>query len=304
MDNSIVKGFVDAITEKKLNVYGVVVRQNGKIVGEYRFRENVFVQMYSASKTFTAAAIMMLVEEGRLRLEDKVISFFEKNELPEVISDNLNKLTIYHLLTMSTGHKEGTIDVFYYEPCENWIKTFFETPLEYEPGTHFAYNNGATYILSVIVQRKTGMMLKDYLMPRLFDVLGIFNPQWDVCPWGYNKGYIGLHLTTEQLSRMGQLLLDKGVYDGKRVLSEASVELMVKKHIDNEGYWDDSETGNGYGFQLWMNSIPGTYRLDGLYGQFCVVIPEKNAVITTTCHQEYEQNDILRIMWDTIYKAL
>lgn len=304
MDNNILDSFINGVVDNNFNVYGVVVRQHGKIAAEHNFRENVFVQMYSASKTFTAVGIMKAVEENIISLDDKVIDYFTKEELPDVISENLNKLTIYHLLTMTTGHKVGTVDVFYYKPCENWIKMFFDAPLVYEPGTHFEYNNGATYMLSVIIQRKTGMMLKDYLMPRVFEPLEIFNPQWDVSPWGYNKGYIGLHLTTGQLSAMGQMLLNGGTYNGKKILQKQSVEIMTKKHINNKGYWDDSETGNGYGFQLWMNSIPGTYRLDGLFGQFCIVAPQKDAVITTTCHQEKNQNDIIRLIWDTIYKEI
>lgn len=296
--------FVKGVEERNFNVYGIVVKQHGQIIANKRFRNDDFVQLYSGSKTFAAVAVMLAIDEGYFKLEDKVIDFFDEEYYKDSLNDNLKELTVYHLLTMTTGHEGGSLDVNYYEETGNWAKMFFDKPFVHKPGKKFDYDNGATYILSVIFQDKVGMSLKEYLMPRLFRPLGIYNPQWDVSPEGYCKGYIGLHLTTELYSRLGQLFLDKGKYNGVQVVKEEIIDLMIKKHIDNTGNWNDDETGSGYGFQLWRNSIPNSYRFDGLYGQFCIVLPDYDAVITTTCHQEIAQNDILRLIWSTILPKL
>lgn len=304
MGNNILNNFVREIEKEHLNVYGAILRQHGEIVASHRWRGNDFVQIYSASKTFTAVAICLAESEGLLKLSDKVVDYFQE-ELTGKEPKYLKDMTIEDLMTMRTGHEITTLEVHYYEErIGNWVKHFLNFPLPYPPGTHFEYNNGATYMLSVILQKASGQKLRDYLMPRIFDPLQIYNPQWDSCPQGYNKGYIGLHLTTEQLSRMGQLLLNGGKWDGKQLIPEEYVTAITKKQVDNPGYWDDDEMGSGYGYQCWRNTIPNSFRLDGLYGQFCVVLPDYDAVITTTSHEEQAQNDILRVMWKTILPEL
>lgn len=296
--------FIKEINNKKLNVYGVIVKKDGKIISEHRWRQDNFVQVYSVSKSFTAAAIGIASSEGLLSINDRVLNYFKERD-NEKISENFDKLRIKDLLTMSTGHEIGTVDVFYYEkPEKSFEDMFFDSPLMYKRGERFEYNNGATYILSMIIQKVTGMKLRDYLMPRLFEPLNIYNPNWDTCERGYNLGYIGLHLTTEQISRFGQLLLDEGLKDGKVIIPKEYVKEMTSKQVSNDGYWNEPETSNGYGYQVWMNTIKDSYRLDGLYGQFCIVIPSKKTVITITSHEEFAQNDILRVVWDKILPIL
>jgi len=304
MENNILDSFTKGLIKERLNVYGIVVRQHGDIIARKQYREDNFVQLYSGSKTVTAMGVMFALNEGLLKLDDKVVSFFPNEELPDDSNGYLKKMNVEHLLTMTTGHETSSLDVFYYNKCDNFINLFFNAPIKYEPGTKFEYDNGATYMLSCIIQKLTGQKLRDYLMPRLFDKLDIFNPQWDSSAWDVTLGYIGLHLTTEQYSRLGQLLLNGGEWYGNQVIPYQYVDMMVKKHVDNPGYWNDIEMGSGYGYQLWMCSVPGAYRLDGLYGQFCIVFPDKDAVICVTSHQEGNQNDILRLIYNTVLKEL
>lgn len=305
MNRDLLLDFRTAKMERNLNVYGVVVRQHGEIIAEHRYRSNDFVQMYSVSKTVTAIAAGLAMDEGYFKLTDKVVSFFPE-KVPVNPCENLSNMTVRDLLCMGTGHAITSLDVHYYDELfkEDWITHILARPVEFEPGTHFEYDNGATYLVSAIIQKTTGNKLRDYLMTRIFDPLKIYNPQWDSCPNGINKGYIGLHLTTEQLSRIGQLLLDNGKWDGKQLIPEAYVKMMSSKQIDNTGYWDDVEFQNGYGFQVWLNTIPNSYRFDGLYGQFCIILPDYDAVVTLTSHQELRQNDIIRLVWDTILNKL
>jgi CubicO group peptidase (beta-lactamase class C family) len=162
-------------------------------------------------------------------------------------------------------------------------------------------------MLSAIIRRKTGMNLRDYLIPRVFTPLHIFNPQWDICPEGVSKGFIGLSLTTEKLSRFGQLLLHRGAWNGKQLIPAEYIDEATKSQIDNSDFhpaWATADNHQGYGYQIWMNSYPNTYRMDGLYGQYSICFPEKDAVVTITAHQEGNQSDILKLVWNTLANRL
>ena len=129
-----------------------------------------------------------------------------------------------HLLSMSTGQVDDTMPRMGERRDGNWMKAFFEVPVLHPPGTHFLYNTGASYMLSAIVQKKTGMKLVDYLKPRLFDPLDIANPVWQELPQGINTGGFGLNIKTEDIARFGQLYLQKGMWQGEQLVPEAWVE--------------------------------------------------------------------------------
>ena len=98
------------------------------------------------------------------------------------------------------------------------MKTFLSHPVPFKPGTHFLYNSPATYMLSAIVQKVTGMTVLDYLRPRLFEPLGIKDPSWITSPQGITAGAYGLSVRTEDIARFGELYLRKGMWNGKQLL--------------------------------------------------------------------------------------
>ena len=128
--------------------------------------------LFSLSKSFTSTAVGFAVTEGKLSVEDSVISFFTE-DLPEEISENLKSMKIKYLLSMSTGHAQDTTGRLHEDKSNNWAKAFLAAPVDHIPGTHFVYNSGATYMLSAIIQKVTGQTLLEYLSPRLFEPLGI-----------------------------------------------------------------------------------------------------------------------------------
>ncbi|MBP5631131.1 MAG: serine hydrolase, partial [Bacteroidaceae bacterium] len=205
--------YLQSAQDQKLNIHSVMVLQHGKVVYEKWLNGGEAQKPHilnSVSKTFTSAAVGLAIGEGLLSLDDKLVSFFP-DDLPAEPSENLKKVTIRNLLTMNCGHdteprrKEG----------DTWVRTFLSWPVEHEPGTYYCYNSMGTYMLSAIVQKVTGQKVVDYLQPRLFDPLGIEAPRWDESPQGINCGGWGLYLKTEDLAKMGQLLLQKGKWKGK-----------------------------------------------------------------------------------------
>ncbi|MEP6987883.1 MAG: serine hydrolase, partial [Chloroflexota bacterium] len=183
----------------------------------------------------------------------------------------------------------------------DWIKGFFAVPVLHKPGTHFVYNTGATYMLSAIVQKLTGMMLTDYLEPRLFAPLGIEKAWWEVSPQGVNMGGFGLNIKTEDIARFGQLYLQKGVWQGQQLVPEAWVKEATSIQSDNSEM-TNIDWKQGYGYQFWR-SRHNAYRGDGAFGQYCVVMPDQDAVLAITSGLGDMQQP-MNLVWDILLPAM
>ncbi len=273
--------FITSLEKNIHTVHSFVMLRHGKLVAEGWWNpyksENPHT-LWSLSKSFTSAGVGFAVQEKLLSINDRVISFFP-NDLPKDPSDNLKNMRIKDLLTMSTGQRRDALPAMINPADNNPVKAFLALPVEQKPGTLFIYNTGATYMLSAIIQKVAGQKLVDYLKPRLFDPLDIKNPQWAEGS-GINWGGYGLAISTEAIAKFGQLYLQKGIWNGKRLLAEDWINQSSAKQVSNGsdplGHWD-----SGYGFQFWRNPKYG-YRADGAFGQFCFILPEFDMVIAMT----------------------
>lgn len=206
-------------------------------------------------------------------------------------------MRVRDLLTMTCGHASEpkfTTDTA-------WVKTFLDHPVEHRPGTHFQYNSPGTHMLSAIITKTTGEPLLDYLKPRLFEPLGIENPQWGASAQGNNEGGWGLKLCTEDIAKFGQLCLQKGKWNDRQLVPAAWVEKATSKQVTN-GSNPDSDWNQGYGFQFWQ-CRHGAYRGDGAHGQYCIVLPQQDAVISITANTADMQGE-LNVVWDSLLPAL
>ncbi len=296
------QGYVDGLAKRGLTVYGTVVRQHNREIASHYWRTDERINIHSLSKSFLSCAVGIAIDEGLMKLDDQVISYFPE-KLDASPTPWQEKLTIRNLLTMSPGHSKGILLGDQRDALEDtdWVHYFLNYPMDFEPGTQFAYDTGATFMCSAILQKQSGMTALDYLKPRLFTPLGIRNPQWFTSPDGITLGGGGLHLNVKEISRFGQMLLDKGVYEGKRLVPEEYLALATRKQIDNEGTPDWSQ---GYGFQFWMCTPKGVYRGDGKNGQYCIVCPDQDAVIAITSHEEFNLQGILDCVWESILPQL
>lgn len=228
-----------------------------------------------------------MYDDGIVDLNAKLVDIFPE-KCPESVGENVKKMTVRHILSMNTGHKECVL--LNINESDDPVCWFMKIEPQYEPGTHFAYNNAATYILSEIVSRYTGVTVYDYLSQKLFKPLGIENTYWNVYKDGKSQGAVGFHASCDDIAKLGQLYLNEGVFDGKRILSEKWVELASKKWSDNSGNGTPDWTA-GYGFQFWRNSREG-YRADGAAGQLSVVMPSQNAVFAAQVYSENMQKEM------------
>ena len=296
-----------------MELHSMMVLQHGKVLEEKWFGEAAPDKphvMWSVSKTFTSAAVGLAIDEGLLSLDTRLVDIFP-DKLPEHVSDTLKRVTIEHLLTMSCGQDR--------EPSQpssgDWASYFLSYPLTHEPGEWFWYNSMGTYMLSAAIQEVTGQKVVDYLDARLFAPLGIAKPVWDESPQGINLGGWGLNLRTEDMAKMGQLLLNGGRWRGKKVLPASWVKEMSSAHIysapagwspeavrDNKLTPENSDWMQGYCYQMWR-CRHNAFRADGAYGQYIIVLPDQDAVVAVTANIGDMQKEI-NYIWDYILPAL
>ena len=228
------------------------------------------------------------------------------------MSDNLKQMTVRDLLTMTCGQaKANTTAQRTYD--QDWVEEFLKEPVPYKPGTHYAYNGLGTYMLSAIVTKVTGEKIFDYLQPRLFRPLGIVGATWLESPQGINTGGWGLYLKTEDLAKVGQLYLQKGMWNGKQLIPASWIEEASRKQVESRpAGMTDAQLKNidpskndwmqGYGYQIWRGRH-NTYRADGANGQYILVIPDKDAVVAMTANLKNMAKE-LDLVWDVILPAL
>ncbi len=250
-------------------VLGLKISQQGKLIAEWHFEPEARRNIYSASKSFTSAAVGFAVQEGLLSLDEPLTEAF-KEDMPKLIGPNLSKAKVRDLLTMCLGQKQmalaSTERPLYKE--DDWVKMSLAIPFDYAPGTHFVYNNVGPYLAGVLVQRRAQCNLVAYLTPRLFAPLGIKRPTWEEDRQGLNFGAGGLMLTLSELHRFGQFYLNEGEWDGKQLLS--------KQWIRDSSAPADVDF---YGYLFWRGKY-NSYRADGKFSQISMILPEKGAVIT------------------------
>jgi CubicO group peptidase (beta-lactamase class C family) len=229
-----VLAFVEAADRDVKSMHSFMLLRHGHVVAEAWWKPEGPEkphQLWSLSKSFTSTAVGLAIQEGKLRLDDKVLSFFP-DQAPAKVSENLRAMTVKDLLTMTCGHdKEVKLTLTDTLP---WVQAFLGQPVPHAPGTHFLYNTPGTHMLSAIVRKVTGETVLEYLQPRLFGPLGITKPEWPASPQGNTIGGWGLFLKTEDISKFGQLYLQKGQWQGKQLVPESWVALASARQVLND----------------------------------------------------------------------
>ncbi len=287
--------FLNAIDTGQVEIHSFMFLRHGKVIAEgwwNPYGPDYKHLLYSASKTFTATAIGLAVSENRLKITDKVVSFFPSS-VPDTIGNFMKDLTVENLLTMSVGQDPPGMGA---GGQDDWIRTFIEQEPVHKPGSVFRYNNMATFMLSAIVQQVTGQTVFDYLMPRIFKPLSIRGIDWDLNPQGINLGMIGLRLRTEDLAKFGQLLLQNGVWNKEQLIPAEWIKKATSFKIESNDPSNKlpknlNDWAQGYCYQMWRGRN-NTVRLDGMAGQYVILIPDKDAIVVLTANARNTQNEL------------
>ena len=306
-----------AVAKEGQDLHSIMVVKDGNVVLEKwmsKGKENEPHILNSVSKTFTSMAVGLAISEGKLALDEKLVDIFPEH-CPENPSEYLKEITVEHLLTMSCGHSTDPTHESWEVKDKSWIRFFMEHPVTHKPGTLFCYNSLGTYVLSAIVQKRTGEKVVDYLYPRLFRPLGINNVSWLESHEGINTGGWGLFLKTEDLAKMGLMILQNGQFNGCQVVPAEWIESASSAQVpcvpagmnsdDADKLRKVAKTSDwlqGYGYQMWRCRY-NAFRADGANGQYIIMIPDKNAVVVTTANIRDMQGEI-NLIWKYIYPAL
>lgn len=306
VDATRVLAFLDALdAAPDIEPHSLMILRHGRLVASgwwAPYTPERLHLLYSLSKSFTSTAAGFAVAEGLMRLDDPVISYFPEFEA-DITDPRSRAMLVRHVAAMASGHEEETIDRARALDRDELVRGFLLLPPDRDPGTVFAYNQPATYTLGAIVQRVTGQSLTDYLRPRLLDPVGAGEVAWLRDRTGRELGFSGLHATTDVVARLGQLYLNGGAWEGERLLDPEWVAEATRTHIPTGvgvAEEDRQDWDQGYGFQFWQ--CRHGYRGDGAYGQFCVVLPEQDAVIATTAATENMQA-LLDLVWEHLLPA-
>lgn len=290
--------FWEAADARRLGIDAVQVVADSGPHGERRRIDDIRRDVFSVSKTVTSLAIGMLERDGALSLDDPVLAHLP--ELADTAAAGSETITVGHLLRMTAGNCYRWPDDDADHPGDP-ARDFLATALVAEPGSAYHYSGGNTYVLGRVVHSITGLDLRDFLVPRLFDPLGIRNPQWLRCPLGFPLGAIGLHLRTSEITRIAQLLLHEGTRDGHRLVPRDYIARMTADTTDTGRAEPDNRT---YGLHVWLCARDGAWRMDGIYGQFGIVLPEHHACVSVMAHYLGPTTHILDCVWEHIVPAL
>jgi CubicO group peptidase (beta-lactamase class C family) len=288
--------FLKEVNNENMVINYVQVHQGDKVIADYqRLESKTRLNAWSVSKGFVSIAAGIAIEEGLITLDEKLCDSFSEY-LPQSPCDNLLNLTVRHLLTMTTGLEDA---LFFMDDCQryvttDWIAYFFKQQFGKKHGEQFLYCNFNTYMLSCLIEKKAGANLLEYLRYRLFEPLEIYSPDWTLCPKGHVHAASGLYLTIDELVNYGKMLLEKGLFKGKRIVSQSYIEEATKNQL---GF----EYKNGYGYHFIINPDRVSFRSDGKFGQYVIVMPEKEAVIAV---QSLESKNVFPVVWEHIAQKL
>ena len=262
--------------EKRANLHNLMIIKDGAVICECShpgYNVNVAHLSHSMSKSLTGLAVAMLIEDGKLRLDDKALSFFEDI----VPSDRrMKELTVKNLLEMKSGVEFSEVGVV---TEYQWTEAFFGSSMSSAPGEVFKYNSMNSYILSVIAQKAAGCDLCEYLEKKLLAPLGIKNYFWEKGPEGTVKGGFGVYMSCESWAKIGVLILGKGIFFGKRIFSEETTELICTARSEvspDKGSFD-------YGFHIWVGRDDEEYLINGMLGQNVWIYPKAGIVVSLNC---------------------
>ncbi|MBQ7691940.1 MAG: serine hydrolase [Muribaculaceae bacterium] len=289
--------FIEALMAvPETDIHHVMVARHGHVVAEMHpapFRAQDGHTLYSASKTFASMAVGIAIDENRLRLTDRVATFFPE-QLPDTITARLAQMTVADLLTMRSGVKP---DWTMRNNESDWVRSWLAKPVDDEPGTRFQYDSMCTFMLSAIVQRVTGRTMLDYLNEYLFGPMHITQAGWEQSPDGINTGGWGLHLQAESQLKLGLLLLNGGKWQGRQLVPAEWVAEAITPCADLHPGETPTEGNQGYGYQIWASKWPGSYRADGAMGQYIVCVPSADLVVVIN-QASAHGHDVLGCIWN------
>ncbi|MDR0841427.1 MAG: beta-lactamase family protein [Christensenellaceae bacterium] len=282
------RAFLEFVNEEKLDLLYAQLRIDNLVRDDYtthplKTRLNVF----TVSEGAVSLAVGIAIEEGLISLNDKICEYFPEYTSRET-NENLQAVTLEHLLTMSTGVASSLFicdDAARYT-VKDWMQCFFDAAYIHKPGTAFMHCNLNTYMICCMIEKKAGTNLLEYLRNRLFENIGIGNPDWLPCAKGHIMGFNGLYLTVEEMGMLGQLFLNKGTLNWHSIVPRSYISQAITARMQ-------VDADISYGYHIWVpGHVPNTLLLKGRFGQGIIINADKNAVFTFQALEGYRYEEM------------
>lgn len=272
-----VRNFLEELAEgHDLYSQTVLVLRNGKVICEVAYGSQdlrAAKYTFSACKSIVSLAIGLLSDDGVLSIHDTISDLFDEAGTTS-LHRRFKNMTVEDLLTMRSGIPFTEAEAL---TESDWVRRCLGATLKSEPGTEFAYNSLNTYLLSAIVCRKTGKTLTEFLRERLFDPMDITDVHWETCPKGIEKGGWGLYIRPEDLAKLGQLVLNDGLWNGRQLISRAYLDAATAAHAI-----PPETTGDyNYGYQIWVGRRENTFLFNGMLGQNVLGFRDSGILVVT-----------------------
>jgi CubicO group peptidase (beta-lactamase class C family) len=280
IDSGAIEDMHQKIGRERLPVHSFLLVRNGFLVWEQYFsgyNRDVKHALDACTMSVVSALAGIAVQDGFLQgVDQKVLDFFPEKQ--EQAGDNLRRLTVGHLLTMTAGHTPSLAP----DPAEsgkNWTEEFFQQPFAFDPGLVFHSDPLAPHMLSAVVQRATAKSAADYLREKLFEPMGIRDFTWPADSQGVCFGNAHLELRPIDMAKFGHLYVSGGEWNGRQLVPRGWVEQSTAKSADTAKR--NAAEKFGYGCLWWMNGFEG-YSAHGEGGQYIFVIPGLDVVAVYT----------------------
>lgn len=280
------------VLESTVEVHSISVRYQGKIILEGAWEPFSLSEpqmMHSLSKIGTSICVGLAVEEGKIHLKEKLVDYV-REDLPETYDPALEDITIYDLLTMQAGSPECCNNVWFTRLEKNWEAEWLRQPkIREDIGKVFHYDSGCSYTLSRIVTKVMGKNCQELIQERVFDPMKLGKVSWLTSPEGHSTGGWGMYLTARQISAIGQLLQQKGMWEGKQLVPAWWVEAMSKPRVAIPG--DEKKALTDYAFHI--KAGKEIFAAEGAFGQYLICFREYPVSIgITSGASEYLAADI------------
>lgn len=293
--------FIGFVYDRNLCVDSIIITKDGQCQ-EFFFTDSKENSIRSISKVVSCLGAYKAIKKGLFDLDTYILQFFDINKIYN--SKNichLKKMQIRNLLNLTIGQDKGLMfskDIKELPNNTDYLYYILNYDINYAPGTHFVYNNAATYLLCYIIQKATGEYFRDWVQKELFDYAEIRLGNWESSWQGICLGASGLYMTNKSLHRIALLLLNNGELDGNSIIDREWIKLMHTPQFftanlpEYTNKQDRCINKMSYGFGLWIcgdgsKMFPKThYFCDGTDGQLLIVSPQDNMAITILSHQK------------------
>ena len=254
-------------------------------------------RMFSISKSLTALAIGFLTDEGKIHLDDPIVTYFPEYTHPDTHPWIMN-MTIRHMLMMKTCHASTTYKL---DQSTNWVASFFTVLPTHPSGTIFHYDTSSAHVLCALIEKLTHMKMLDYIKQKLA-VLHLSPASYMLTdPFGTSLGGSGLVATPMDLLKIGYFLLKKGNIEGQQLLNASYIQEATSHLCDTCAVASILEESYGYGYQIWRNRCGFTCY--GMGGQLIIILPTYDLVVVTTA----DTQDIPggnQVIYDTLFEEI